>query len=168
MKSLIYTKNTRSCILTSTGYYRLPSNQDRLLPTTLYAVYPVGSSPPEYTENARWCIMTSTGYYRLPSNQDRLLPTTLYAVYPVGSSPPEYTENTRWCIMTSTGHDRPGYIRSSQELGLRSTGSVSKTPTRCNRLRCLRPGRALPTVRIIVPSSPMVLVVPKITAQTIS
>ena len=32
----------------------------------------------------------------------------------------------------------------------------------------LRPGRALPTVRIIVPSSPMVSVVPNITVQTIS
>ena len=42
VKSLIYTKNTRSCIMTSTGYYRLPSNQDRLLPTTLYTFYPAG------------------------------------------------------------------------------------------------------------------------------
>ena len=48
----------------------------------------------------------------------------------MGSSPPEYTENTRLCITTSTGHDRPLYIRSIQELGLRSTGSVSRTPTR--------------------------------------
>ena len=74
--------------------------------------------------------MSSTGHDRLPYDQDRLLPTTLYAFYPVGSSPPEYTENTRLCIMTSTGHDRLLYIRSTQELGLRSTGSVSKTPTR--------------------------------------
>ena len=48
----------------------------------------------------------------------------------MGSSPPEYTENTRLCIMASTGHDRQLYIRSIQELGLRSTGSVSRTPTR--------------------------------------
>ena len=32
----------------------------------------------------------------------------------------------------------------------------------------LRPGRALPTVRIIVPSSPMISVLPNITVQTIS
>ena len=32
----------------------------------------------------------------------------------------------------------------------------------------LRPGRALPTVRIIVPSSPMVSVLPNITVHTIS
>ena len=30
-QSLIHTRNTRSCIMTSTGYYRLPYNQDRLL-----------------------------------------------------------------------------------------------------------------------------------------
>ena len=74
--------------------------------------------------------MTSTGYDRLPYDPDRSLPSTLYAFYPVGSSPPEYTENTRLCIMTSTGHDRLLYLRPTQELGLRSTGSVSKTPTR--------------------------------------
>ena len=42
----------------------------------------------------------------------------------------EYTENTRSCIITSTGHDRLLYLCSTQELGLRSTGSVSNTPTR--------------------------------------
>ena len=42
VKSLIYTKNTRSCIMTSTGYYRLPFNPDRLLPATLYTFYPAG------------------------------------------------------------------------------------------------------------------------------
>ena len=118
MKSLIYTKNTRSCIMTSTGYYRLPPNQDRLLPTI----------PLNTLKNTRLCILSSTGSDRLPYDPDRSLPTTLYAFYPVGSSPPEYTENTRSCIMTSTGHDRPLYIRSIQELGLRSTGSVSSTP----------------------------------------
>ena len=74
--------------------------------------------------------MSSTGPDRLPYDPDWSLPTTLYAFYPVGSSPPEYTENTQLCIMTSTGHDRLLYIRSTQELGLRSTDSVSKTPTR--------------------------------------
>ena len=80
--------------------------------------------------NTRLCILSSTGPDRLPYDPDRSLPTTLYVFYPVGSSPPEYTENTRLCIMASTGHDRPLYIRSMQELGLRSTGSVSRTPTR--------------------------------------
>ena len=128
MKSLIYTKNTRSCIMTSTGYYRLPFNSDRLLPTTLYTFYTAGQNPSEYTKNTRLCILSSTGPDRLSYDPDRSLPTTLYEFYPVGSSPPEYTENTRLCIMTSTGYDRPLYIRSTQELGLRSTGSVSKTP----------------------------------------
>ena len=130
VKSLRYTKNTWSCIMTSTGYYRLLYNQDRLLLTTLYEFYPVGSSPSEYTKNTRLSIMTSTGHDWLLYNQDRSLPPTLYAFYPVGSSPPEYTENTRSCIMTSTGHDRLLYLCSTQELGLRSTGSVSNTPTR--------------------------------------
>ena len=135
--------------MTSTGYYRLPFNQDRLLPATLYTVYPAGQNPSEYTKNTRLCILSSTGSDRLSYDPDRSLPTTLYEFYPVGSSPPEYTENTRLCIMTSTGYDRPLYIRSTQELGLRS-------------------GRALPTVRIIVPSSPRVLVLPNITAEPIS
>ena len=39
---LEYTKNTRSCIMTSTGDDRLLYNQDRPLPTTLYTFYPVG------------------------------------------------------------------------------------------------------------------------------
>ena len=42
VKSLKYTKNTRSCIMTSTSDNRLLYNQDRLLPTTLYTFYPVG------------------------------------------------------------------------------------------------------------------------------
>ena len=116
--------------MTSTGYYQLPSNQDRLLPTTLDTFYPAGLNPSEYTKNTQLCILPSTGPYRLPYDPDRSLPTTLYASYPVGSSPPEYTDNTRLCIMASTGHDRPLYISSIQELGLRSTGSVSRAPTR--------------------------------------
>ena len=82
VKSLRYNKNTRSCIMTSTGYYRLLYNQDRPLLTTLYEFYPVGSSPSEYTKNTRLCIMTSTGHDRLLYNQDRSLPTTLYVFYP--------------------------------------------------------------------------------------
>ena len=117
-KSSEYSKHTRSDMITSTG---LLYNPDRSLPTTLYAFYPVGSSPSEYTENTRLCIMTSTGHDRLLYNPDRSLPTTLYAFYPVGSSPSEYTENTRLCIMASTSHDRLLYLCPTQELGLRST-----------------------------------------------
>ena len=40
VKSLIYTKNTRSCIMTSTGYYRLPYNQDRLFADNSIHVLP--------------------------------------------------------------------------------------------------------------------------------
>ena len=42
--------------MTSTGYYRLPSNQDRLLPATLYTFYPAGYNPSDYTKNTRSCI----------------------------------------------------------------------------------------------------------------
>ena len=91
--------------------------------------------------------------------QDRSLPTTLYTFYPVGQSPSEYTENTRSCIMTSTGHDRLLYKRPPQVLGLRSTGLS---------IWYFDSGRALPTIRIIVLSSPMVSVWPNTTAQTIS
>ena len=119
-KSSEYSKHTRSDMITSTGHNRLLYNPDRSLPTTLYAFYPVGSSPSEYTENTRLCIMTSTGHDRPLYNPDRSLPTTLYAFYPVGSSPSEYYENTRLCIMASTGHDRLLYLCSTQELGLRS------------------------------------------------
>ena len=40
VKSLRYTKNTRSCIMSSTGYYRLLYNQDRLLLTNFYELLP--------------------------------------------------------------------------------------------------------------------------------
>ena len=77
-KSSEYSKYTRSGMITSTGHDRLLYNPDRSLPTTLYAFYPVGSSPSEYTENTRLCIMTSTGHDRLLYNPNRSLPTTLY------------------------------------------------------------------------------------------
>ena len=144
--------------MTSTGYYRLPFNSDRRLPTTLYTFYPAGQNPSEYTKNTRLCILSSTGSDRLSYDPDRSLPTTLYEFYPVGSSPPEYTENTRLCIMTSIGYDRPLYIRSTQNWG---SGRPAR-PARYLRL----PTR--PSVRIIVPSSPRVLVLPNITAQPIS
>ena len=119
--------------------------------------------------------MTSTGHDRRLYNQDRSLPTALYTFYPVGQSPTEYTENTRLCTMTSTGHDRRLYNQDrsppttlytfypvgwspSQELGLRSTGVG---------IWYFDPDRTLPTVRNIVPSSPMVSVWPNTPAQTI-
>ena len=40
VKSLRYTKNTRSCIMSSTGYYRLLYNQNRLLLTNFYELLP--------------------------------------------------------------------------------------------------------------------------------
>ena len=120
-KSSEYSKHTRSDMITSTGHNRLLYNPDRSLPTTVYAFYPVGSSPSEYTENTRLCILTSIGHDRLLYNPDRSLPTTLYAFYPVGSSSLEYTENTRLCIMASTSHDRLLYLCPTQGLGLRST-----------------------------------------------
>ena len=108
-----------------------------------------------YTINTRSCIMTSTGYYRLLYNQDRLLPTTNTRFTRLDKIP----LNTRSCIMTSTGHNRLLIKGSPQELGLRSTGVGFSHSD---------PAVPLPTVRIIVPSSPRVLVGPSTTAQTIA
>ena len=44
-KSSEHSKNTRSCIMTSTGHDRRLYNQDRSLPTTLYTFYPIMYSP---------------------------------------------------------------------------------------------------------------------------
>ena len=104
-------------------------------------------------------FIIKTGPDRRLYNQDRSLPTTLYTFYTIRQSPSEDTENTRSCIMTSTGHDRRLYKHPTQVLGLRSTGVG---------IWYFDPGRALPTVRIIVPSSPRVSVWPNTTAQSIS
>ena len=154
VKSLIYTKNTWSCIMTSTGYYRLPSNQDRLLPTTLYTFYPLNTLN---TLKIHGCV-----FYHLP--------------VPTGY------------LMIRTGHYRRLYMRFTQwgqvlQNTLKIHGCVllllpvttdhftfvlykNWDSGRPARYLGLRPGRALPTVRIIVPSSPMVLVLPNITVHT--
>ena len=113
-------------------------------------------------------FITTTGSVLRPArsyDHDRLRPagpTTGYdrlGLRPAGWNPSEYTENTRSCIMTSSGHDRWLYRRPTQVLGLRSTGVGIWYDDH---------GRALPTVRIIVPSSPRVSVGPNTTALAIS
>ena len=152
-----YTKNTRSCTMTGTGHYRRLYNQYRSLPTTLYRSHTVMCEASEYTKNIRSCTMTGTGHYRRLYNQYRSLPTTLYTFYTVMCEASEYTTNTRSCTMTWTGHDRWLYKRLTLLLGLRSTGVGIWYNTH---------GRALPTVRILVPSSRRVW--PNTIAQSIS
>ena len=106
-----------------------------------------GSS--EYTKNTRSCTMTGTGHDQRLYNQYRSLPTTLYTFYTIMCESSEYTINTRSCTMTWTGHYRWLYKRLTLLLGLRSTGVGIWYNDH---------GRALPTVRIIVPSSRMVSV----------
>ena len=113
--------------------------------------------PHQYTNNTRSCIITYTGHDRRLNNQNRSRPTTLYTFYTIMQSSSEYTKNTRSCIITYTGHDRRLYKRLTQLSGLRSTGVG---------IWYYDPGRALPTVRIIVPSSPMVSVWPNTTAHS--
>ena len=113
----------------------------------------------EYTKNTRSCTMTGTGHDRRLYNQYRSLPTTLYTFYTIMCESSDYTKNTRSCTMTWTGHDRWLYKRLTLLLGLRSTGVG---------IWYYDHGRALPTVRIIVPSSRMVSVWPNTISQSIS
>ena len=115
--------------------------------------------PRNTLKNTRSCTMTGTGHYRRLYNQYRSLPTTLYTFYTIMCEPSEYTKNTQSCTMTWTGHDRWLYKRLTLLLGLRSTGVGIWYNTH---------GRALPTVRILVPSSRRVSVWPNTIAQTIS
>ena len=114
---------------------------------------------PEYTKNTRSYTMTWTGHDRRFYNQYWSLPTTLYTSYTIMCESSEYTKNTRSCTMTWTGHDRWLYKRLTLLLGLRSTGVGIWYEDH---------GRALPTVRIIVPSSCMVSVWPNTITQSIS
>ena len=82
-----------------------------------------------------------------------------YTFYTIMWNTSEYTKNTRSCTKTYTGHDPRLYIRIPLLLGRRSTevGIWSNTH-----------GRALPTVRILVPSSRRVSVGPNAITQSIS
>ena len=91
--------------------------------------------------------------------QYRSRPMTLYTFYTIMYGLSKYTENTRSCIRTNTGQDRWLYIRFTLLLGLRSADVG---------IWYVDHGRALPTVRIIVPSSRMVSVRPTTIAQLIS
>ena len=104
-----YTGNTRAQyrIIISTGCCQWLGNNDRLGLTTGWVKSLI------YAKNTRSCIMTSTGYYRLPSNH-----------------PSKYSKKHTVMYMTSTGHDRLLTKDPRKNLGLRSTASVSNTPTR--------------------------------------
>ena len=115
--------------------------------------------PRNTLKNTRSCTMTGTGHYRRLYNQYRSLPTTLYTFYTIMCESSEYTKNTRSCTMTWTGHDRWLYERLTLLLGLRSTNVGIWYNTH---------GRALPTVRILVPSSRRVSVWPNTITQSIS
>ena len=154
-----YTKNTRSYIMTYTGHDRRLYNQYRSLPTTLYTSYTIMCESSEYTKNTQSCTMTWTGHDRRLYNQYRSLPTTLYTSYTIMCESSEYTKNTRSCTMTWTGHDRWLYTCLTLLLGLRSTGVGIWYDDH---------GRALPTVRIIVPSSRRVSDRPNTITQSIS
>ena len=116
-----------------------------------------GSS--EYTKihcRVLWRIPITTDDFINDTDHYWRLYTRFYTIM-WGSS--EYTKNTQSCTMTWTGHDRWLYKRLTLLLGLRSTGVGIWYDDH---------GRALPTVRIIVPSSRMVSVRPNTIAQSIS
>ena len=154
-----YTKNTRSCTMTQTGHDRWLYIQYRSLPATLYTFYTIMYMSTEYTKNTRSCTMTQTGHDRWLYIQYRSLPATLYTFYTIMYMSTEYTKNTRSCTMTQTDHDLWLYIRLTLLLGRRSTEVGIWYNTH---------GRALPTVRILVPSSRRVSVWPNTIAQSIS
>ena len=161
-----YTENTRSCTRTSTGHDRRLYDQDRSRPTTLYTFYTIMQSSSEYTKNTRSCVITYTGHDRRLYNQDRSRPTTLYTFYTIMQSSSEYTENTRSCIMTYTDHDRSRPITTDDFVNVSHHYWGSGRPA--SVFWYDDHGRALPTVRIIVPSSRMVSVRPKTIVQSIS
>ena len=133
--------------------------QYRSRPVTLYTFHTNIWGLPEYTKNTRSYTMTYTGDDRRLYTQYRSLQTTLYTFYTIMRGSSEYTKNTRSCTLSYTGHDRWLYKRLTQLLGLQSAVSV---------YWYVDHGRALPTVRIIVPSSCMISVWPTTIAHIIS
>ena len=133
--------------------------QYRSLPATLDTFYTIMHMSTKYTKNTRSCTMTQTDHDRRLYNQYRSLPATLYTFYTIMWNTSECTKNTRSCTMTYTGHDRWLYIRLTLLLGRRSTEVGIWYNTH---------GRALPTVRILVPSSRRVSVWPNTIAYSIS
>ena len=131
----------------------------RSLPATLYMVYTIMYVFTEYTKTTRSCTMTLTGHDQQLYNQYRSLPATLCKFYTIMWNTSEYTNITRSYTKTYTDHDPRLYIRITLLLGRRSTrvGIGSNTH-----------GRALPTVRILVPSSRRVSVWPNAITQSIS
>ena len=154
-----HTKNTRSCTMTNTEHDRWLYIKYRSLPATLYTFYTIMYMSTDHTKNTRSCTMTNTEHDRWLYIKYRSLPATLYTFYTIMYMSTDHTKNTRSCTMTNTEHDRWLYIDLKLLLGRRSTEVGIWHNTH---------GRALPTVRILVPSSRRVSVQPNTTAQSIS
>ena len=154
-----HTKNTRSCTMTYTDH-------DRRLYNDTDHYWRLYTRPTQLCEGPQntlkihcrvlWRIPITTDDFINDTDHYLRLYTRFYTIM-WGSS--EYTKNTQSCTMTWTGHDRWLYKRLTLLLGLRSTGVGIWYDDH---------GRALPTVRIIVPSSRMVSVRPNTIAQSIS
>ena len=103
--------------------------------------------------------MTDTDHNRGLYIYYRPLPATLYMVYTILWNTSKYTIIARSYTKTHTGHESGLYIRIPLLLGRRSTKEGICFSTH---------GRALPTVRILVPSSRRVSVWPNTVTKPIS
>ena len=154
-----YTKNTRSCTIT---YTWSPLTTLQAIPVTTDDSIGVLTQLCEHPQNTLkihgrvlWHIPVTTDDFTSNTGHDRRLYRRPNTIMWTSS---EYTKNTRSCTITYTGHYRRLYRRLTQLLGLRSTDVGIWYDDH---------GRALPTVRIIDPSSPMVSVWPNTMVQSI-
>ena len=136
--------------MTSTGHDRRLYNQDRSLPTTLYTFYTIMHSP-QNTLKIHGRVL-----WHLPVTTDGFIIKTGQAPPP---PPPPVTAD-------DFIHVLPSWVKSLRihwkyTVVYYDIYHFINVPHKCF-------ARALPTVRIIVPSSPMVSVWPNTTAQTIT
>ena len=173
---------TTDDFITNTGHCRRLYNQYRSLPTTLYTSHTIMCESSEYTKNTRLCTKTGTGHDRRLYNQYYIY-IYLFKKY---LRPAAHIHQE---TLTNTGHCRRLYTRFTQlcvspQNTLKIHGRVLwREPVTTDGFINVSHyywgvgivgiwyddhGRALPTVRIIVPSSRRVSVRPNTTAQSIS
>ena len=145
--------------MTSTGHYRRLYNQDRSLPTTLCTFYTIIYSPQNTLKiqgRVLWHLPVTTDGFIIKTGHCRRLYTRFTQLGKVPQNTLKIHGRVLWHLPVTTDY----FINVPHKYwGSGRPASVSDTSDS---------GRALPTVRIIVPSSLMVSVWPNTAAQTIS
>ena len=179
--------------MTSTGHDRRRYYYDRSRPTTLYTIYTIIQSPQNTLNTPGRHLPVTTGYFITKTGHCRWL----YMQFTQSGQVPQNTLKIHGCVLwhlpvttghfiIKTGHCRrlPSWVKSlrihwkytvvyydfyrSRPTTLLSFHTRIGAPVDRRRYLILRPGCTLPTIRIIVPSSPRVSVWPNITVRTIS